>query len=123
MKLTGSTPALGSLNLDSNEIVQQGSSLYLGVVNPTQDIYFRQGANNLASIDGETGDLFVSGAVRKSDEFGQLHLYGGASASTGATINLMVQKVRLKQTAFYILDTTTHLEMLGQRTPHQDLTL
>ena len=88
LKLTGSTPALGSLNLDSNEIVQQGSSLYLGVVNPTQDIYFRQGANNLASIDGETGDLFVSGAVRKSDEFGQLHLYGGASASTGATINL-----------------------------------
>jgi len=87
LKLTG-TPDNGSLNLDSNEIVQQGSSLYLGVVNPTQDIYFRQGANNLASIDGETGDLFVSGAVRQANEFGQLHLYGGASASTGATINL-----------------------------------
>jgi hypothetical protein len=87
LKLTG-TPDNGSLNLDSNEIIQQGNSLYLGVVNPTQDIYFRQGTNKLVSIDGETGDLFVSGAVRKSDEFGHLHLYGGASASTGATINL-----------------------------------
>ena len=78
--------------IDSNEIVQKGNHLHIGVADPTQNIYFKQGTNNLVSIYGNGGGVHTSGGfvtdtglIRTNNDDVRLELRGGL---TGANIEL-----------------------------------
>ena len=52
--------------IDKNEIVQRGGNLNLGVTDSDQDIIFRTGETNIATISGNTGNFSALGDIAVS---------------------------------------------------------
>ena len=82
--------------IDSNEILQKGNHLHLGVSDgASQNIYFKEGLNTVATIYGNTGDIQAAGdlitntgIVRNNSDASRLILLGGKENKSGADIEL-----------------------------------
>ena len=82
--------------IDSNEIIQKGNHLHLGVADgATQNIYFKEGVNTIATIFGNSGSFSAkgdviseSGIIRRNGETSRLSLRGATAYSNGANIEL-----------------------------------
>ena len=82
--------------IDSNEIVQKGNHLHIGVADPaTQNINFQGGSTLLTRIYGSSGTVHTSGGfitdsgvISTNDDTSQLVLRGGSTDKGGANIEL-----------------------------------
>ena len=82
--------------IDSNEILQKGNHLLLGVSDgASQNIYFKEGLNTVAIVHGNTGDIQATGGlitntgiVRNNSDASRLILLGGKENKSGADIEL-----------------------------------
>jgi hypothetical protein len=82
--------------IDSNEIVQKGNHLHIGVADPaTQNINFQGGVNLLATIHGDSGSIqakgdFItnSGVIRPNTDSTRLNLRSALQNTGGADIEL-----------------------------------
>ena len=101
--------ASDGIAIDNKEIVQKGGNLNLGVTDEGQDIIFRVGETNRATIFGQTGNFSAlgdiiseTGVIRRNGDTASLTVRGGTEDTNGAIIKLYATNNALNSNqAFY----------------------
>jgi hypothetical protein len=81
--------------IDNNEIYQKGQHMNIGVVDKSQNIYFKSSLGSLLTIHGNGGNVWMrsgivsnSGLFRQTHDNQRTHILGGTSNLKGADIEL-----------------------------------